>query len=241
MIVAVLAVLFLFVSLPFSSRTQEEDLRYTYRMGCPDRPTSSYCPARCEPLSTYKDEYGLGETINLTLPNLKDFEYLVEKVEIHFKPIFEHDLFYTQQRVGPISRDRDEWTWNQVNSERETLGAGRGYIRLTLNCCKNYRTYFGISKSVSPAEPEPPEEEEPPGPTPPERPGNLTSRALSETEIEITWDDNSANEEGFRVYRNGVDIATLESNKTSYLDTELAPKSSYSYEVAAFNRSGESP
>ena len=33
MIVAVLAVLFLFVSLPFSSRTQEEDLRYTYRMG----------------------------------------------------------------------------------------------------------------------------------------------------------------------------------------------------------------
>jgi len=244
MIVAVLAVLFLFVGLPFSSRTQEEDLRYTYRMGCPDRPSSSYCPARYESLSTDKDEYAIGETINLTLSDLKDFEYLVEKVEIHFKPIFEHDyeLFYTQQRVGPISRDRDEWswTWDQVNSEGETLGAGRGYIRLTLNCCKNYRTYFGISKSISPAEPEPPEEEEPAEPTTPERPGNLTSRALSETEIEISWDDNSANEEGFRVYRNGELIATLGPNVTDYTDTGLEGGQTYTYTVRAYNAAGES-
>lgn len=241
MIMVVLLVAFLFINLPFSPRSQEEDLRYTYRMGCPDRPTSNYCPTRYESLSTDRDKYGIGETIKLTLSNLKDFEYLVEKVEVHFKPIFEHDynLFYTQQRVGPIPRERDEWTWtwDQVNAEGETLGAGRGYIRLTLNCCKNYRTYFGISKSVSAGEP--PEEEEPPEPPIPERPGNLTSQALSETEIEITWEDNSANEKGFRVYRDGELIATLGPNMTNYTDTGLVGGRTYTYTVRAYNETGE--
>jgi|GEM_PF-1832604 len=241
-LVAVLMGLMVAVA-PISQTQEQENGRYTYRMGCPDRPTEDYCPARYESLDTDKQVYGLGEEIKLVLSDLQDFEYLVEKVEVHFKPLFEHEynLFYTAQRVGPIDRGLDEWTWtwDQVNSAGEQLGAGRGYIRITLNCCKNYRTYFRVNRSGGTGE-VPAEPEEEPTVQLPGSPGGLTSQMLGSTEVELTWEDNSDNEDGFRIYRNGEEIATVGANVTSYTDTGLQPGTSYNYRVVAFNDSGES-
>ncbi|MFP3953876.1 MAG: fibronectin type III domain-containing protein, partial [Candidatus Acetothermia bacterium] len=74
----------------------------------------------------------------------------------------------------------------------------------------------------------------------PEVPGNVKAKALSPSRITITWRDDSENEDGFRIYRDGSRIATVGSNVTSYTDTGLEAGRSYSYAVTAFNDSGES-
>ncbi len=71
-------------------------------------------------------------------------------------------------------------------------------------------------------------------------PRSVQATPLSSSEIKLSWKDWSDNEDGFRIYRNGTEIATLGPNTTGYLDTGLNPSSSYSYEIAAFNDSGES-
>jgi len=162
-VIAVLIVCLL-VTFTSLSQTQEKDLRYSYRFGCPDGATSDYCPERYRSLLSNRDTYGVGEKIHITLSNLKDFEYLVEKVEVHFQPIFEHShkLVYVENEVGPISREKNSWvwTWDQKDGAGELVGAGRGYIRITLNCCKNYRTHFRISKGAGTGDISVPTEEE---------------------------------------------------------------------------------
>ncbi len=225
-----------------ASRGQEKDLRYSYRFGCPSPSNYDYCPTRYQSLSTGKRIYHQGEEVKLILANLQDFEYLVEKVEVYFEPQFEHDyeLFYVEREVGPISRNKDSWTWtwDQRNEKGQQVGIGSLYIRITLNCCKNYRTYFKITRGSGEVEtPTPPEEEEVQVPG---SPAGLSLQALSSTEIELTWNDNSENESGFRVYRNGELIEELNSNTTSYVDTGLTGGKDYTYRVSSFNEAGES-
>lgn len=80
----------------------------------------------------------------------------------------------------------------------------------------------------------------------PERPSDLTAKEVSTEEIEIEWTDNSIDEVGFYVERKRNDqpdflqVATLTSNATSYLDINLAPGTSYMYRVLAFNEVGPS-
>lgn len=81
-------------------------------------------------------------------------------------------------------------------------------------------------------------------PTAPSAPSNLAGQAVSFSEIDLTWQDNSTNEEGFYIYRKTTDdysrIATMEDNATSYNNTGLSPEISYSYKVTAHNDVGES-
>jgi hypothetical protein len=57
----------------------------------------------------------------------------------------------------------------------------------------------------------------------------------------LTWTDSSDNEDGFHLYRNGVLLAELPANSTSYVDhTFIAPGGSIGYGIAAFNTAGES-
>ena len=58
--------------------------------------------------------------------------------------------------------------------------------------------------------------------------------------ITLIWKDNSDNETGFKVIRDGEIIATLEANSTTYTDTNLSPDSEYEYAVVAFNDYGDS-
>src|SRR2546426_1098685 len=83
---------------------------------------------------------------------------------------------------------------------------------------------------------------------PPLTPSNLTATATagSATQIDLTWQDNATNEDGFRVERapggttSFAEIATVGSNATSYQSTGLTPGTSYSYRVRAYNAVGPS-
>jgi hypothetical protein len=58
--------------------------------------------------------------------------------------------------------------------------------------------------------------------------------------VHITWQDNSSIETGFKLYRNGVQIATLDKNVTSYDDYTASPCVTYSYWITAYNCCGTS-
>ena len=58
--------------------------------------------------------------------------------------------------------------------------------------------------------------------------------------ITLKWKDKSDNEDGFRIYRDGTKVTDLAPGSTTYDDLLAAP-GSYTYAVAAFNASGESP
>jgi subtilisin family serine protease len=76
-------------------------------------------------------------------------------------------------------------------------------------------------------------------------PSGLSASKVSEVEVELNWDDNSADEVGFTVERRpeGGDymkIAQLDPDTTSYADTDLEGEVSYTYRVRAYNRYGNS-
>jgi hypothetical protein len=62
--------------------------------------------------------------------------------------------------------------------------------------------------------------------------------------VELTWADNSNNEDGFRIYRGLTSttlalVDTVAAGTTFYSDTGLAYKTTYYYKVCAFNANGE--
>jgi fibronectin type 3 domain-containing protein len=81
---------------------------------------------------------------------------------------------------------------------------------------------------------------------PPAAPSNLSATAVSQTQINLSWTDNSSNEDGFEIERspNGTSswtqIATPVANTTSYSNTGLLCNTTYYYRVRAYNGSGYS-
>jgi uncharacterized protein (TIGR02145 family) len=76
-------------------------------------------------------------------------------------------------------------------------------------------------------------------------PSNLKATSLSITEINLTWIDNSTNEDGFKIERkDGTSefkvIATIGIDKTEYKDSLLTPYIQYVYRAFAFNTLGKS-
>jgi subtilisin family serine protease len=80
-------------------------------------------------------------------------------------------------------------------------------------------------------------------------PSKLMARATAPGVVQLTWVDNSDNEEGFRIERAlksapGTNvfalIAELPPNATSFTDTTARPRSAYLYRVCSFNVAGES-
>jgi len=77
----------------------------------------------------------------------------------------------------------------------------------------------------------------------PTAPGGLTATAISQTQINLLWTDNSSNETGFRIFRNGVELTPspkVGANVTTFSDTGLTCGTTYTYEVKATNASGDS-
>jgi hypothetical protein len=76
----------------------------------------------------------------------------------------------------------------------------------------------------------------------------LAATTFSFSQINLTWNDNSLNEFGFKIERctgaaNCTDFAqidTVGADATSYSDTGLAGETTYRYQVRAFNAAGES-
>lgn len=86
-----------------------------------------------------------------------------------------------------------------------------------------------------------------PAVTIPGAPSDLQTTAVASTQIDITWTDNSANEDGFKIERKTgaggtySQIATVGTNVTNYSDTAaLVANTVYCYQVQAFNTVGNS-
>jgi hypothetical protein len=84
------------------------------------------------------------------------------------------------------------------------------------------------------------------GPQAPAAPSNLFAKAVSDSQIVLTWNDNSNNESGFRIERSIAgepffsQIATVGANDTTYTNGGLPPDTTCTYRVRAFNSSGNS-
>jgi len=84
-------------------------------------------------------------------------------------------------------------------------------------------------------------------PPPPAAPSGLSATAVSSSQINLSWSDNSSNESGFKIERcpgsgctNFLQIATTGPNVSTFSNTGLTRNTLYSYRVRANNASGDS-
>src|SRR5688572_13437450 len=71
----------------------------------------------------------------------------------------------------------------------------------------------------------------------PAAPANLRGDAIDDQSMQLTWDDASTNESGFKVYRSqaadqqGTLVATLDADVEVYVDENLADTTTFFYRV----------
>jgi titin len=80
---------------------------------------------------------------------------------------------------------------------------------------------------------------------PPNAPSDLTATTISSSQINLTWQDNSSDETGFKIERKTgagsyAQIATVGAGVTSYSNTALTAGTTYYYRVRAYNAAGNS-
>ncbi len=81
--------------------------------------------------------------------------------------------------------------------------------------------------------------------TEPSAPSSLKASAVSSSEIELTWEDNSDNETGFIIERKKsggsyIRIAEVDEDVTSYTNSGLSVNTKYYFRVRAYNDTGNS-
>ena len=87
----------------------------------------------------------------------------------------------------------------------------------------------------------------PPLPPAPTAPSGLTATPSSDTQVDLSWSDNSSSEDGFRVERctgtgctSFSEIFATGPNVVAYSDTGRDALTTYRYRVLAFNAGGSS-
>jgi len=85
-------------------------------------------------------------------------------------------------------------------------------------------------------------------PTAPQAPANVTATSLSRSSIRLDWTNVSSNQTSVQIERcKGVNcskftrVATVSGTATSFTDTKLSPRTTYTYRVRAGNAIGFSP
>lgn len=83
------------------------------------------------------------------------------------------------------------------------------------------------------------------GGSPPASPSGLLATPSSTSQIDLVWVDNAVGELGYKVYRSTdgvayVEIDDIAPDSESYADTTVVAGTTYWYQVAAYNGSGES-
>jgi hypothetical protein len=79
----------------------------------------------------------------------------------------------------------------------------------------------------------------------PNAPSDLTAKAVSSTEVDLAWRDNSGDEQGFRIQRSldgftFAEIGSVEQNTTAFSDNTATADTLFFYRVVAFNGFGTS-
>jgi hypothetical protein len=77
----------------------------------------------------------------------------------------------------------------------------------------------------------------------PPAPSSLVASYLERKGINLTWKDQSQNEEGFEIYKSTnmgsfVSLAKVSAQATTFLDQNFTQGSVYSYRIMAFNSAG---
>ncbi|NOU69136.1 hypothetical protein GC096_34545 [Paenibacillus sp. LMG 31461] len=78
--------------------------------------------------------------------------------------------------------------------------------------------------------------------TAPTPPANVTAVSPYATRVDLTWDASidNAGVSGYTIYRNGVEIATLNTTVTTYTDLAVSGPTAYTYMIKAFDPAGNS-
>jgi len=78
----------------------------------------------------------------------------------------------------------------------------------------------------------------------PAAPSNLSAKGVSTSQIDLSWQDNSSHEDGFKIERKAgsrgtySEIVTVDSDVTSYSDTGLSEGLLYLYRVRTYHSGG---
>ena len=81
--------------------------------------------------------------------------------------------------------------------------------------------------------------------TPPNAPSNLVANAVSASQINLSWTDNSSDEAGFKIERsidgtNFTQIAQVLTNAAAFRNKGIWPGTTYFYRLRAYNGGGDS-
>jgi hypothetical protein len=139
-------------------------------------------------------------------------------------------ITFSVDMTAPSQSGEHLGTWMLRNAEGETFGLG-----------DDAALAFWVSIIVQSATPTPTATMVPVAPNAPSD-LQITSSVCDGSGLSVTlnWTDNSGNESGFRVYRDGGLIATLGANVTTYDDDAPHKNSAYTYAVEAYNGAGTS-
>ena len=130
------------------------------------------------------------------------------------------DVQANTQNAAEITNIKTNSNGEIIVSMTKGTGASVGYINAMI-----LEAYGGGSQSSNPTD--------------------LQTKATSESTIELTWNDNSFDEQGFEIYRldNGNNytlIHTTNADENSYTNTGLSSGTSYSYKVRSITANGYS-
>src|SRR5207248_10309452 len=72
-------------------------------------------------------------------------------------------------------------------------------------------------------------------PVPPSTPTGLAATSVASTRVSLSWSPSTGNVAGYTVYRDGSAIGTTPPDSTIFVDEDVAPVTTYTYAVDAFD------